>query len=78
MALAYIGVIVTYSDGVMIHIREGTAAWYIILIVCFIALIKGLVNIHTFVRRRIRCVHLNILRQKRKKLRQNAKPKPRN
>lgn len=74
MLLSYIGVIIVYSDGVMIHIREGSPGWYIALIVSFILLIKGVHNVYTFIRRQLRCIHLNILRQKRRKNRTHAKP----
>ena len=73
MILSYIGVVVVYSDGVMIHIREGSPGWYLGLALSFLFLLKGLHNIYTFARRRLRCFHLSILRQKRRKTRTNAK-----
>lgn len=73
MILSYIGVVIIYSDGLMIHIREGSPGWYIALILSFILLIKGLHNVYTFIRRQLRCIHLNILKQKRLKRRTHAK-----
>ncbi len=75
MILSYIGIIIVYSDGVMIHIREGSPGWFLLLVVSFVMLIRGMHNVYTFIRRQLRCIHLNILRQKRRKIRNNAKRK---
>ena len=60
MVLSYIGVVIVYSDGVMIHIREGSPGWYAGLIISFILLIKGLHNIYTFARRPLRLSLIHI------------------
>lgn len=72
MILSQIGIIITFSSGLIIHILEGSPGWYIVIICSFLLLMKGLHNIYTFFRRKVRCYHLNILRQKRKS-QQNAK-----
>jgi hypothetical protein len=66
LILSYIGIMVTYSNGLMIHVKEGSPGWYILLAVSFVILVKGIHNIYTFIRRRLRFYHLNLLRQKRK------------
>lgn len=73
LLISYIGVVITYNDGVLIHIREGSVIWYLALIFSFFMLIKGIHNIYTFARRRVRCFHLSLLRQKRRNQRQYAK-----
>lgn len=66
LILSYIGIMITYSNGLMIHVKEGSIGWYLLLAISFIVLVKGIHNIYTFIRRRLRCYHLNLLRQKRK------------
>ncbi len=73
LILSYIGIIITYSEGLNIHIREGSPGWFLIIGICFILTVKGIHTIYTFIRRRLRCFHLNLLRQKRKNQRNATK-----
>lgn len=66
LILSYIGIIITYSEGFNIHIQEGSLGWFLVLGICFILSVKGVHTIYTFFRRKLRCFHLKILRQKRK------------